>query len=205
MPRNTSSAMEAALAQRVVRCALFTQLGLADKTLYIWTGIGPMSWNGAIFTGVGSLGNVSTISEGSTVEAQGITLTLDGLANTNVSGVLDDVRILGKVNLWLALFDADYCLVPDPFLSWSGFLDKPSLVDSAKDLSCTITAEHALVDLNRPCYRRFTADDQQLDLATTLSKLGLPSSTTDTGFRFVATIQEHVTFWGVDPSSTNNV
>jgi hypothetical protein len=62
-----------------------------------------------------------------------------------------------------------------------------------------------LVDLNRPCYRRYTVDDQQMDLAATLTALGLPGTTIDTIFRFVPGLQEMVTFWGTSPSSINNV
>lgn len=205
MPRTMTVAIEKALSARVVRCALLAQLELANESLYLWTGIGPMTWNSLTFTGIGSLGKISPISEGSTVEARGITLTLDGLSANNIDEILNDVRILGDAQVWLALYDENFSLIPDPILSFKGLLDRPSLTDGGSTCSCAITAENVLVDLNRACYRRFTADDQQLDLADTLKTLGLPASTVDTGFRFVPGVQERITFWGVTPSSSNNV
>jgi hypothetical protein len=90
-------------------------------------------------------------------------------------------------------------------LSYQGKMDQPSIDDSGKTCTVSISCENVLVDLNRDCYRRYTNDDQQLDLAATLTRLGLPSNTIDTGLRWVAGLQEQITFWGQMPSSINNV
>jgi len=84
-------------------------------------------------------------------------------------------------------------------------MDQPSIEDDGKTCSISISCENVLVDLNRPCYRRYTNDDQQIDIQATLTRLGLSSSTVDTGFRWVAGLQEQITFWGTMPSSINNV
>jgi hypothetical protein len=95
-------------------------------------------------------------------------------------------------------------LIDAPILSYQGKMDAPEMDDDAKTCTCTIGLENILVDLNRPVYRRYTDEDQQMDLAATLTRLGLPSTTVDTGFTHVAPLQEQVTFWGVLPSSVNN-
>jgi hypothetical protein len=197
--------MVAALSAQVLRPAFFISMEFASSTSYVWSGLGPMTWNGMTFEGVGVLGSISTISEGSTVEAQGITIELSGINPTSMNNVLNETRILGTVNIWIALFDGNGVLIPDPFMSYQGKMDQPSISDDNKSCSCAITVENILVDLNRQCYRRFTNDDQQIDLAATLTRLGMSPTTTDTGFRWVPTIQEAIIFWGTSPSSSNNV
>lgn len=205
MPRDMTPAMAAALCAEVLRPALLVSMQFASETAYCWTGLTPLTWNGMTFTGIGSLGSISGISEDSEVEAKGITLTLSSIPSDMMSEVLTEVRVLGKVNVWLALFDENLALIPDPILSYQGKMDAPSLNDDATTCTATIAVENVLVDLNRACYRRLTNDDQQLDLAATLARLGLPANTVDTGFRFVAGLQEQITFWGTKPSSINNV
>jgi hypothetical protein len=205
MPRLMTTAMATALQQPVVRLQLLASLQFADSTAYIWTGLGPVTWNGMTFTGVGNLADVGTISEDSTVEAKGVTVSLSGIPANMVSEVLNEVRVLGLAQIWLALYDSTGTLIPTPFLSYQGKMDAPEMNDDGKTCTCSISLENVLVDLNRECYRRYTDEDQQLDLAATLTRLSLPSTTVDTGFTHVAGLQEQITFWGRVPSSVNNV
>ena len=205
MPRTMTSAMAAALSAPVLRPAILCSMAFAASTVYVWTGLGPMTWNDMTFLGVGDLGSISAISEGSTVEAQGLSISLNGIPSDMMTEVLTETRVLGAVNIWLALFDSAGALIASPIASYQGRMDAPSLTDDGQTCTCSITVENVLVDLNRPVYRRYTNDDQQLDLATTLTRLGLASTTTDTGFQFVPGVQERITFWGKSPSSTNNV
>lgn len=206
MPRSgITAAVAAALCAPVLRVGFLVSMQFASSTAYCWTGLRPLTWNGVTFQGVGTLGSISTISEDSEVEAKGITLTLSGIPSDMMTDVLTEVRILGDVKVWLACFDESLSLIPDPILSYQGKMDAPSIDDNQETCTATITVENVLVDLNRPCYRRYTNDDQQMDLAATLTRLGLPANTVDTGFRHVAGLQEQITFWGTSPSSINNV
>ena len=60
-------------------------------------------------------------------------------------------------------------------------------------------------EIFREVWRRYTDEDQQVDLAATLTRLSMSQSTVDTGFTHVAGLQEQITFWGRTPSSVNNV
>jgi hypothetical protein len=197
--------MQAALCQPVLRCVLFVSLQFADNTIYVWSGIGPRAWNDNTYQGVGTLGSISTISEDSTVEAKGVVFELSGIPASLVSEVLWETRLLYTAQAWLALFDAGGNLIADPVLSYQGKMDQPTISDDGQTCSISISCENVLADMNRACYRRYTNDDQQIDLAATLTRLGLPSTTVDTGFRWVAGLQETITFWGRMPSSINNV
>jgi len=205
MPRLMTPAMIAALTSSDVRLALFVQLTFGDNTYYLWSGIGNMTWNGMTFTGVGTLGAVSEISEDSDVEAKNVVVSLSGIPSALVLEVAYEVRLLGTCNIWMACYNADGSLIADPILSYQGKMDAPEMTDDGQHCTVSISLENVLVDLNRPCYRRFTADDQQMDLADTLTRLHLPSTTVDTGFSHVPGLIERVTFWGRMPSSVNNV
>ena len=193
MPRAMTTAVAEALCASVVRPALLVMMEFAASTGYAWTGLGPFTWDGMTFQGVGDLGNISAMSEDSTVEAKGVTIELSGIPSDMMTEVLTETRVLGTVKIWLALFDDAGALIPDPILSYQGKMDAPSLEDGGEACTAQITVENILVDLNRACYRRYTNEDQQMDHPG------------DTGFQYVAGLQEQITFWGRSPSSVNNV
>lgn len=204
MPRSMTSAMGTALQAPLLRAAILCSLEFATETVYLWTGIGPLAWGGFTFVGIGDLGSIANMGEGSAVEAEGITMELSGIPSDMISNVLYETRILNQVNIWFALFDTSGNIIPDPILAYQGDMDQASTHDDAKTCTVSITAENVLIDLNRAVYRRYTAQDQQTDLADTLTRLGLPLTTIDTGFQYVPGVQEIVTFWGRTPSSSNN-
>jgi hypothetical protein len=205
MPRTMTTAMAAALAAPELRMALFASLQFGDNTIYVWSGLGPVTWNSMTFQGVGTLGMIEGIGEGSTVEAKGVKVSLSGIPSALVGEVLFETRVLRTAKIWLALYDASNSLIADPLLSYQGMMDQPEIIDDGKECKITINLENALVDMNRAVNRRYTDQDQQIDLADTLARLGLPSNTVDTGFRHVAGLQLQITFWGRTPSSVNNV
>ncbi len=204
MPRTLSSEMIAALAAPVVRLAVFAELQMSNETLYMWSGLGPITWNGMTFQGVGTLGKVEGISEDTTVEAKGVQISLSGIPSSMISEALDNMRLMQPVNLWLACFTAAGQVISDPVVSFSGLMDKPTIHDDGSTCTITINVENVLVDLNRPVPRHYTQADQQLDLALTLTRLGLSTTTVDTGFSHVNVIQELTVFWGSNPKSVNN-
>jgi hypothetical protein len=205
MPRAMTSGVATALCAPIVRMALLSSMQFATETVYVWTGTYPLTWDSMTFIGVGDMANVDGISEDSNVEAKGVTVSLSGIPSARISDVLFETRVLYNASIWLALFDANGAIIPDPILTYQGKMDAPATQDDATTCTCTISLENILVDLNRACYRRYTDQDQQMDLADTLALLGLSSGTVDTGFSHVAGLQEQITFWGRSPSSVNNV
>jgi len=193
-----------ALTAGVVRTAIFAKLQMATDTLYLWSGIGPITWSGMTFQGVGTLGKVSGIAESATVEAKGMQISLSGIPSTMIQEALYNTRLFNPVSLWLVCFDTAGAIVSDPVVSFAGLMDKSSMDDDGNTSTITINVENVLADLNRPTCRHYTNADQQLDLAATLTKLGLPSTTIDTGFSHVNVIQELTVFWGSNPKSVNN-
>lgn len=205
MPRTLSTDMVNALTQPVVRTAVLCELQMSNETLYLWSGLGPITWNGMTFQGVGTLGRVEGISEDTTVEAKGVQISLSGIPASMISEALNNVRLMQTVNLWLACFNSNGVLISSPVVSFAGLMDKTTIDDDGNTCTITINVENVLADLNRPVCRHYTQADQQLDLAVTLQRLGLPANTVDTGFSHVNVIAEIVTYWGVNPRSVNNM
>jgi hypothetical protein len=190
--RVASASMIAALQARTLHPALFVQATFLNGPVYVWSGAGTLSWNGQTWQGVGTLGSVSTIEEGTTVEAKGITISLSGIDNTLLTDVLGNYRLGLPVTVWLGLFDDAHNLIPDPIISFAGRMDQPTLTVGAETSTLSINCESRLLDMNVPCNRRFTQDDQQIDYPG------------DRGFEFVNAIQDVTIYWGRYPGSQEN-
>ena len=194
MPRpDATAAFITALAQAMIRPAFFVQATFATATLYLWTGRGNVSWNGQTWVGVGTLGTVSTIEEGSTVEARGITLTMSGIDATALSDVLNEVQQGLPALVYFGLFDESLALIPNPVTAFAGRMDQPTLDVDGTTASISIACESRLVDMNTQAERRYTQEDQQRDYPN------------DEAFQFVNGIQSKTLYWGRTPNSTNNL
>lgn len=95
--------MQAALSAGVIVPALLCQLTFTSGTQYIWSGIGDLVWNGNTYTGVGTLGSVGAITEGTTVRANGTTVTLSGIDATLYGDCMSDIQLGATAKLWFAL------------------------------------------------------------------------------------------------------
>jgi hypothetical protein len=176
--------------------ALFVSGQFANSTLYMWTGIGNIVWNGQTWTGIGTFGGASVIEEGATVEAKGITLTLSGIDPTALADVLQEVQLGLPVVVYLGLFSGTPTaanLIATPLTSWAGRLDQPTIDVDGTGARISIACESRLMEMNVPADRRLTQDDL---LLVTPGDLGLIYQTA---------IQELSIYWGTTPTSTTNV
>ncbi len=192
MPRTASAAMVAALQASILCPAIFVEANFANGPVYVWSGYGSVTWNGQTWQGLGSLGSISNIEEGATVEAKGMTLTVSGVDPALLSDVLTDFQVGLPVTVWLGLFDASGSLLADPIVSFAGRMDQPTISMSGEIATIGINCESRLLDMNVSVERRYTDADQQLDYPG------------DLGFGFVNSIQDVTIYWGRHPSSLNN-
>ncbi len=111
------------------------------------------------FFGVGSMGSISLVGESSTLQAQGVELTLTGIPPANIALAFENARgRVGKV--WVGFFDSDYVLVEDPILVFSGLIDNSSM-DVGEESTVTVFMESRLINWERIKIRRYTNEDQQ--------------------------------------------
>jgi len=184
--------MLAALAGSELQCAFFVAANFASGPVYMWTGFGPITWNGQTWIGTGSLGSVSPIDEASTVEAKGLTLTLSGIDSSLLGDVMSEFALGLPVTVYLGLFNAGV-LIASPITSWAGRMDQPLIEVDGKLATISINCESRLLDMNTAVDRRYTADDQQRDWPG------------DLGFNFVNAIQEMTLYWGTAPTTSGTI
>lgn len=192
-----SSAMLAALTSTELNLAIFIEATFATGTVYLWSGIGPISWNGNTWTGLGALLSVSPSEETSTVEAKGLQLTLNGFDATLLPDVMNEFALLQPVTVYLGCFSSG-SLIASPLITFSGRMDEPTVSVSSDENDRTvgtisINCESPLADMNVAVDRRYTIEDQQADWPG------------DLGFSFVDQLQEITINWGQAPTTTQNI
>lgn len=192
MPRDMPSALQAAIDSGGIQPGIFLEAHFRSGPIYVWTGFGTIVWGGRSWIGIGSLGGISPIEEGSTVQARNVTLTLSGINPVFLTAVLSEFQTGAPSVIYFGLF-AGNALLADPLVSWAGRMDKPIIDVSAETVSISIGCENRLVEMNTAVIRRYTNDDQQLDFPG------------DRGLEFVQGIQEVTIYFGATPNSTNNL
>lgn len=184
MSRDLDPATQAAAEQPTVWPVLFVQMDFASQTSRVWSGVGPIDWDGHTWQGMGELGEITGIEETATVRAAGIGFRLSGLGPS-----LLEKAMIGKseyrrrpVKVWLGFSDATGVPLAPPTLVWSGQMDVMTIT-AGETLTIDLTAENDLIDLERPRTRRYTPEDQ---------KEIYPD---DLGFDYVAALQDMQIKW----------
>ncbi len=183
MARNLTASMVAQVLASHAKPAVFVQINFADATLYLWSGLGTITWNGQNWTGLGQLGQISAIPETTDVAAQNITLALSGIPSSLVNEAINECRQNSFCYVWFGFLDASNNVISDPAQVFAGHLDVPTVTDGAETCTISITAENPLVDLGRAPNRRYTDCDQQQDFPG------------DLGFAMVGQLQNAVILW----------
>ena len=168
------------------RCApiVLCEMKFSSGTVNLWNGIGDLSWDSKTWNGAGQLASISALPEGSDVAAEGLTLSLDGIPTTFIQQVLTECRQGYPVKLWLGFLDSTGAVIADPYQSFAGRMDVPTIQEGADTCKVSITAESRMIDLKRARERRYTHEDQQIDYPG------------DTGFENVAALQNVSIVWG---------
>ena len=194
MPRSdATAAFIAAIESGMIRPALLVEANFTSGALNVWSGRGELTWDSKTWSGVGQLGSVSTVEEGSTVEARGVTLTMSGIDATLLTGIMTEFQVGLPATVWLALFDASNAIIANPVIAFRGRMDQPTIDVGGDTATISIACESRLLDMNNSVERRYTNEDQQRDYPG------------DRGFEFVNSIQEVTIYWGKTPSSHNNL
>lgn len=194
MPRNVTANYILALSEGYLFPVIFVEMEFASGPVYMCSASQPVYLNGNTYTGVGSFLQISTIEDGSTVQARGVTVTLSGIDPTLLPAVMNEFQVGLPATIYLGLFGGEgLSLVNDTVVAWSGRTDQPTITQQdATTASISINLESTLMDMNVPVPYRYTNQDQQLFFPG------------DQGFSWVNSIQSIALYWDQNSNSDGN-
>jgi hypothetical protein len=160
--RALTAAVVAELNKNLVHLALLWEGVFDGGAVRLWSGIGPRTWSGSVFTGVGTLAGIDHIEENvGEVKASGIGFKLSGI-RTDMISLIRNERFQGRpATLWLAFLDDNDNIIPDPVKLNRWRMDYPVMEEGATEAVITVFAETPLIDLERPRIGRRTDEDQK--------------------------------------------
>lgn len=191
MSRNLSNALiEQTTAPHIIP-VLLACLNFVSGPLLCNTGLNSVVWNtGATpnwrgeYLGIGMIGQISAIEEGTSAQAFGATFTLSGIPQDAVSASLNADYAAQMAWVWLAFLDENYQIIDTPTMLFAGRMDTMN-IGMGDTAAITLTAESRLADLGRVRARRFNHQDQ------------IAHHPDDKGLIFAAAMVDKEIAWGV--------
>lgn len=169
MSRDLSAGVAEAIAAPVYRPVYFVRFefdeGAVKACTANWSiyfdddGTNPL---GNEFIGVGALGTISTIEEGSELRAYGMSATLNGCDPAQLALSLDSKYQGRPATIWLGFLDEDHVLIEAPCLVQNMVMDTMP-IELGKVGTVTVTMENVLSrwEIPNPENLRYTDADQQ--------------------------------------------
>lgn len=183
MSRFTDSANTSALSATVIRPFLLLELELSPY-VYLWSGLGNLSWNGQTWVGVGTLGQISAIEETVSVEAVGATFSLSSIPSDLLSDVLNYEFQNKGASLYLGFMDENLAMLADPEKIFTGTIDVVNVIDGGDSCILKMNVENVLRGLLRPRNKKYTSQELKKKYPT------------DLGLDYVADLQDATINWG---------
>lgn len=176
--------MLSSLTSNRIMPAFLLDIAFKSMTCYVWSGVGSLVYGGNTYLGVGSLGKISAVSEGSELMADGMSITLSGIDPTLLPETMTDVQLGAPVTVYFALLGDGNAIIGTPYPLFVGQVDQPAIQPGLDDFTITIKLENKLVNLQRASNRRYTSADQNLYYPD------------DIAFRWVEQLNDQALVWG---------
>lgn len=183
MPRNLTSNVIAQLTASSVIPALFFDGIFGGSHIYLWSGVGDISWNSQTWNGNGYLQFPSGGTETIHSDSESMTLELMGVPSTLISAIFSaNTGELGK--LYFGFLDTSNAVIADPYLYYQGLFDHAEILEDSNQSSIAVVYESRVSDFNRVREFRYNTQSQAIFY---------PS---DLGFQYVPKLQNWTGFWG---------
>ncbi len=137
MPRSLTTAAKSATEAAHVRVVYLVFMDFSSGALYATTAPDQFVYGGNTYLGLGKLGRISTVAETGEQKAAGMQFNLSGIPAAQISIALTEHYQGRDVTVKMALLDADYTIIADPILIFSGLMD-------TMDMTVGATAEIAV-------------------------------------------------------------
>jgi hypothetical protein len=184
MPRTLTAEALSELSGSVIGTVLFIEAEFSGGPVRFWSGPGPLTWDGKLWTGSGKLLSISEITETGGVEATGLTLTLSGVPSDLIAIAYGEFVQGRPCRVWQGFLTASNEVIASPHLVTQGRMDTVADRDDGAFATISVTVESNLTDLQRLRVRRFTDQDQQRFFPG------------DRGLEYVARLQNQEIPWG---------
>ena len=187
MARSIGSSFLSQLTGDKLRPFFAIKFNFTSGTLLLNTTYADLVIGGVTYLGSAGILEISTISEGSEVQAIGVNVTLNGLDTSILSaGLIEDTQGMVCEVYFGVLTTSNNAdtIVDTPYQIFSGFIDSMAITETGEISSLTFAIENKMIILERPVDRRYTDQDQQ-NL--------FPG---DKGCEFVTSLQDKSVAWG---------
>lgn len=184
MAHSLTSGMLTQSQAKSMRPAAFVEIDSLAGDLFIWSGLGEVTWNSQTWQGAGFLLGISPITEQTALQASGVELSLSGIPSALVSYTLQSVGRYMPGKVWIGAVDSNRNVIPDPLLIFNGRTDRARIEDDGTTATIKINLENRLLTMKTPAERRYTRQDQQIEHPG------------DTGFDYADYLQDATIFWG---------
>lgn len=152
--------------------------------LYLWNGIGSLSYDSKTYVGAGNLLSISGISESVDLRASGITVQLSGISDPLLAKAKTEDYQGRELKVKLGGWDSSDNIISNPIIIFSGFMDTMTINESGETANINVTVENRLIEFEKTRVRRYTDNDQRIDYPN------------DDGLEYVSQIQEKTIVWG---------
>lgn len=182
--RNLSPEMVDEVTSKYLKPALLAELQFDSATLYMWSGVGNLEYNGQSYLGGGNLVSVSPIQETQKLEAKGLVCTLNGIPSALVSAALSEQTRGRPFRLYFATvqtsayvatedspgtvmtedggrLELENDLVDAPYRIFTGLMDVMEFNDDGRTAYIRLSVESAMIIGQRAKVRRYTPEDQK--------------------------------------------
>lgn len=185
--RTLSSAVITELQADRVRPFMLLEGQFSSGMLNVWSGVGSLSWDSKTWTGVGSLGSISSMPETAEVQAVGVKVALTGIPADLIGQGISECRQGYPITIYLGFLTDTNTVIADPFIAFSGMTDTVEISEGADTATITISVESRMIDLQRARESHYTDEEQ---------RRVWPG---DKGFEFVPSVQDWNGAWGKKP------
>lgn len=193
MPRNATNNFIALLAAGNLYPALLFSIGFASGPVYVTSSFQDLFFQGNTYSALRFPLEVSTIEDGASVQARGVTVTLSGFDPLLLPLALNEFQVGLPASIYLGLFDAaGQFQISESVVAWSGKTDQSTINADSTTASIGINLESVLLDMNVPVPYRYTNQDQQLFFPG------------DRGFDWVNSIQSVPLYWNQNTNTDGN-
>jgi len=184
MSRDIGATLAAEIVKPELNPIFLVKIETSGDTVFAWTGIGDLVWNGDTYLGTGIFGSFDKVEEATDGVAAGLQYALSGIPEDVVSAAVGLIRQGKEATLYFATLDNNGKFVGNKIVVHRGATDVPGLEDGADTATIRLSTESKAIDQQRARIRRYTTEDQKID------------DPTDVGFEYVEGLQDRRLPWG---------